>query len=67
VIATIKYHWIDVLSKDFEGGSSIPVQKCLHNNLQKTTMASCQPQVHLPRYYTKGGLTCGGKDKANLN
>jgi len=61
-----KYHCIDILSKDFDG-LSILIQKCLHNNLQKTTMASSRPQMHLPRYNTKGGLTNGGKDKANLN
>jgi hypothetical protein len=31
VIATIKYHWIDIQSKDFDGGLSIPTVKGLKN------------------------------------
>jgi hypothetical protein len=33
VIATIKYHWIDIQSKDFDGGLSTPTVKGLNTKL----------------------------------
>jgi hypothetical protein len=33
VIATIKYHWIDIQSKDFDGGLSTPTVEGLNKTL----------------------------------
>jgi hypothetical protein len=38
VIATTKYHWIDIQLKDFDGSLSIPTMKRLNKNLWNTTM-----------------------------
>jgi hypothetical protein len=35
VIATVKYHWIDILSKDFDGVLSTPTVKGLSKNIIK--------------------------------
>ena len=67
VIATIKYHWIDIQSKDFDGGLSTPTVKGLNKKLWKTTMATNQPQLHLPTPNTKGGLTYIKKVLATIN
>jgi hypothetical protein len=58
MIATTKYHWIDIQSKDFDGGLSIPTVKGFNKKLWNTTMATYQPQLHLPTPNKKGGWTC---------
>ena len=45
------------VSKDFDGGLSIPTVKGFNKKLWNTTMATYQPQLHLPTPNTKGGLT----------
>jgi len=45
------------VSKDFDGGLSIPTVKGFNKKLWNTTMATYQPQIHLPTPNTKGGWT----------
>ncbi len=56
-VSTIKYHWIDIPSKDSDGGLSTPTVKGLNKKLWNTTMATNQSQLHIPTPNAKGGLT----------
>jgi hypothetical protein len=57
VIASTKYHWIDIQSKDFDGGLSTPTVKGFNKIIWNTTMATYQPQLHFSTSKTKGGWT----------
>jgi molybdopterin-binding protein len=59
VIATIKYHGIHIRAKDFDGGLSILTGKGPNKKLRNNTLATTEPQSHLPTPITMQGLSNG--------
>jgi hypothetical protein len=57
--ATIKYHWIQIQAKDFVGGLSILTRKGPNKKLGNNTLATTEPQSHLPTPITMQGLSNG--------
>ncbi len=55
--ATMKYDLIDIQTMVIDGVISPLILKSQMENQGTTTMASAQPELHIPRPNTKEGLT----------
>jgi hypothetical protein len=65
-MVTIKYHWINVQWKVFDGGYSFPTETILNKKMRYCLLASTQPVGQLSTAITKGGLSYGKTNIATI-